>query len=234
MILLMTPLAFAGTTKIYPTDDAYTDSSEPSRVFNNENLRAGNDLNFGIHRSYLKFDLSSLNGKTITSAKFSIDPIGSPVAPAETIFVLQLYSINSDSWNENNINWNNAPPLGNLIEEKVITNPNRIEFNILNQIEEQDRILSIGLKSNQESVSGSTGLYIVFFSNEDLQGQTYSPYIEVVYDGAGICTTDADTNSDGNISMSELLSYINGWKSGSVTMSNLLNAIGFWKTGVGC
>jgi len=48
------------------------------------------------------------------------------------------------------------------------------------------------------------------------------------------CVTGADTNADGNISISELLSYIGNWKIGNVSLTLLLNAIGFWKVGVGC
>ncbi len=48
------------------------------------------------------------------------------------------------------------------------------------------------------------------------------------------CETDADTNEDGKISMSELMTYIGRWKLGEVSMPDLMKAIGFWKAGIGC
>ena len=59
------------------------------------------------------------------------------------------------------------------------------------------------------------------------------------YDGRSsapspVCVTGADTNANGVIDISELLSYIGNWKIGNVSISLLLSAIGFWKVGVGC
>ena len=51
---------------------------------------------------------------------------------------------------------------------------------------------------------------------------------------APICTTGADTNGDGIVSLTELLNYIGSWKIGNVSLSLLLSAIGFWKVGTGC
>ncbi len=45
------------------------------------------------------------------------------------------------------------------------------------------------------------------------------------------CNNPADTNSDGFISISELINYISRWKAGSVTIGNLIDAIGKWKDG---
>jgi len=41
----------------------------------------------------------------------------------------------------------------------------------------------------------------------------------------------ADANTDGSITNSELLSYINNWKTGAVNIVNCLDAIGKWKSG---
>ncbi len=46
-----------------------------------------------------------------------------------------------------------------------------------------------------------------------------------------ICNSLADANSDGVISISELINYISQWKAGSVTIGNLIDAIGKWKSG---
>jgi len=41
----------------------------------------------------------------------------------------------------------------------------------------------------------------------------------------------ADSNSDGNVSITELQSYINQWKMGDITISELMIGIGEWKNG---
>ncbi|MFZ3043679.1 MAG: CHRD domain-containing protein [Minisyncoccia bacterium] len=51
---------------------------------------------------------------------------------------------------------------------------------------------------------------------------------------APTCQTTADTNSDGAISLIEILNYIKGWKLGTVTNLLILKGIGFWKAGIGC
>ena len=219
------PLITAETVKIYPTADAYTDSSKPGNNFNTQTLRAGNDVNHGKHRTYLKFDLSSVSG-TINSAKLSIDPLG-PVGFPE----IGVYYISSDSWSESSVTWNNAPSYSTFVDSKLVYSPDRKEFDLMPVINEQDDTLSLVLKSEQEITSN---LYVQFFSSEYPDGETYWPYIEINY-GAGIeCETGADTGGDGDINLSELLAYINKWKIGDVEILDLLNAIGFWKAGEGC
>jgi len=48
---------------------------------------------------------------------------------------------------------------------------------------------------------------------------------------SGICGTFADIDSDGQITISELIDYISSWKTGSVTIGSLIDAIGKWKGG---
>ena len=110
MIVMMAGFALGASIKLYPAHDSYTDSSRPGSALNSQNLRVGNDVNFGKHRTFLKFDLSSIQGE-INNARLSIDPLG-PVGTPE----LELYYVSSDSWNENSLTWNNQPVLGNLID----------------------------------------------------------------------------------------------------------------------
>jgi len=220
MIILMTPIVCAGTAKIYPTDDAYIEKENPNTNFGSAlSLRVGDEPSHGTDRSYLKFDLSSLNGKTISSAKLSIF-----ATPSEG--TAKLYSVSNNNWNEETLTWNNKPAESNFIESKTVSNSGRYEFNILSYVQTSQNSFAI--------IEDGENDLIMFASKEYNDDNVNSPYVEVVYDGAGVCVTTADTNSDGKISMSELLTYISSWKSGSVTMSNLLNAISFWKAGTGC
>ena len=48
---------------------------------------------------------------------------------------------------------------------------------------------------------------------------------------AGTACGNADSNIDGSVSITELISYITQWKSGSVTITELISGIGEWKNG---
>jgi len=224
MLALTLPSILAGTLKIYPTADVYTDSSRSTTVLNNEDLRIGNDVNRGKHRTFFKFDLSSLPAD-VTSAKLSIDPLGPVGTPT-----LNLYYMTDDSWSENTLKWSNQPEVSSLVGSQTVSGPNRIEFDVTSYIGEQDNILSFALKSDQENTGN---LYVQMFSSEYSGGETYWPYLEITHSGAA-CNTDADTNCNGCVEMNELLGFIGSWKQGNVQMNPLLNTIGTWKSGSGC
>ena len=132
MIVMMAGFALGASIKLYPAHDSYTDSSRPGSALNSQNLRVGNDVNFGKHRTFLKFDLSSIQGE-INNARLSIDPLGPTGTPE-----LELYYISSDSWSENSLTWNNQPSFGNLIDSEIVDGPERFEFDVLSMVNEQD------------------------------------------------------------------------------------------------
>lgn len=221
--------ASAGTMKIYPAADVYTDSSAPGTNFNNLNLRIGYDVNHGKHRSYMRFDLSPLQGKTITAAKLSIDPLFPINNPTGN-----LYYMSADTWNEASVNWNNAPSYSTtLIDSKPITGVARMEFDISSVINEPDHILSMALVSAQETTPNK---YAVFYS-KDIDTVDYRPYLEVTYEGndppVGECATQADVNCDQCVSLSEMINTIVLFKQGSssLTLSQIINIIVQFKTG---
>ncbi len=49
-----------------------------------------------------------------------------------------------------------------------------------------------------------------------------------------VCNTSADTNYDGKISMSELLSSLYKWQSGSLDTNSLYHILDYWRLGIGC
>jgi hypothetical protein len=51
-----------------------------------------------------------------------------------------------------------------------------------------------------------------------------------VYEEQSTCSP-ADTNTDGVVSITELMSYIGQWKAGNVLITELMTAIGEWKNG---
>ena len=73
-------------------------------------------------RSYLRFDLLSISGKEVSDAKLwlYVNRKDSPSSPVPN----QIYSATEDSWIEtgsNSITWANAPAVGLLLDEVVIT-----------------------------------------------------------------------------------------------------------------
>jgi len=212
----------ATTQKIYPSEDAYVDEYQSGTNFNTDNLVAGHHdyqgTPKGKQRSFLKFDLSSISG-TVTDAKLSIDPIGGPVGTPN----LQLYYVSSDSWSENSITWNNAPNYGSFIDSELVTSGDRIEFNVNSVIDEQDSVLSIMIKSQQED----GGDYHVLFGSSEFEAggggsedEFYWPYLEIEYDGSG-CNTVADSDCDNCVSLIEYNDFKYGYKNGllpSVTL----------------
>ena len=53
---------------------------------------------------------------------------------------------------------------------------------------------------------------------------------ETVSSGSA-CNSPSDANSDGVITISELINYIGMWKAGDVLIGELITAIGEWKGG---
>jgi hypothetical protein len=211
MISLMLPTIIAGTTKIYPNQDAFVrDSSSTTNYGDLPNLRAGYNGNFGVDRSYLKFDVSSLQGKNIQSATFSIYTLFHQNSPK-----INLYSA-STSWNENTINWNNKPSQGELITSKTISSNNRMSFTI-----------------PVDKLSGNSFSFVLIEDGENTDAQFYSkdletgnqgdetfwPYIEVTHSGTSPDPTYhvADTNQDGTISLTEYNDFKYGYKNGLVS-----------------
>lgn len=171
-VLLFISLVLAETIKIYPSDDAYTDSSKANITFNNDDLKSGYDLNHGKHRTYLKFDLSSLNGKIVTNSNFSIRAISIVGTPT-----INLNYVQTDSWSETGLTWDNAPSINSLIDSKIISSSGRIVYDLNSVINESDNILSLALTSQEEQ---TPNIYVQFFS-KDYLSEGERPYLEVNY-----------------------------------------------------
>ena len=100
-----------------PVDDAYVDSGQPNDNFNTDTLQiqgfgdeippVGPDLD-SDEQSFLKFDVSSLEGKTLLSAVF-----GLYLSDASSYFTpsMQLSYVGDDAWSEDGITWTNSLPL---------------------------------------------------------------------------------------------------------------------------
>lgn len=98
-----------------PVEDAYVDKVRPNDTYNSAvlQIQGFEDDSFpgssvdSVQRSFLKFDVSSLEGKSLLSAKFGIYlNASSSYSPPS----MQLYHI-GDGWAESSITWNNSTSL---------------------------------------------------------------------------------------------------------------------------
>lgn len=94
------------TVTLYPSDDSYVLSSSSATNFGTTNLVVQENANTHFH-SYIKFNLSTVQGSTVTSAILRIRLRG--CANAHTI---KVYSCATDSWTNSGIKWSNKPDPG--------------------------------------------------------------------------------------------------------------------------
>lgn len=99
----------ANASNIYTVNavaDSYVYTASPNTNFGATNLVVQQNIN-NEYRSYIKFDLTSIPGLTVTSATLwlRLRSIGA----ATTV---KVYSCDDDSWTNNGITWNNQPATG--------------------------------------------------------------------------------------------------------------------------
>jgi len=230
MTILISPLIMGSTMKIYPSDDAFVRDSSPNENFGTgnwkTNLRIGYEPSHGIDKSYLKFDLSGLQGETINSAVFSIERLGSHDNPN-----VDLYYVSDNAWEEGTITWNNAPSTSTLIDSTALSGQeDRIEFNIDGSYLEPSEF-SFALIED-----GGSGFVNSFSKDLDTGGgdEVFWPYLEIDYEESGTeCNTDADVNCDGCVDLLEMVNLMLKYKQGEtdLTLLKMVNIMLRYKQG---
>ena len=101
-IVIDPTVMITGQTNTY---DTFTSSKNPNtNYYMNTYVRTGCDAPFGKRHTYMRFVLpSSLNGKTVTTARLNIR-VQSGIAPTR----VQLRAVES-SWTTNTLTWSNEP-----------------------------------------------------------------------------------------------------------------------------
>jgi hypothetical protein len=99
---LLTSPAWADTTSLPLTDDAWINANNPGTNF-------GLDADIFVHswgpkEGLVRFDAATISGQTVTSATLELY-LGSIAASGE----ISIHAITS-SWNETTVTWNNRPP----------------------------------------------------------------------------------------------------------------------------
>ncbi len=151
---------------IPPTDDAYVmvdlSGSPAGAVLSALNtgrapyLIAGYYFNesgegeFVLNVAFLKFDLSGYEGITSAVLTLTVSDIVSRVPP-----VLQVYYVEDDSWTEETVTYNTAPPPGKLLGEVTIDGTGRVSLD-LTGVASKDEVITIALICKQVQSPSST------------------------------------------------------------------------------
>ena len=92
-------------TKILtPTEDAYVVSTTPDTNYNDDYLHV--KYSAPERRTYLKFDVSDVNLKELTSARIRMYTIATSLTDAKE---MDIFPVDASSWEEDSLTWNNQP-----------------------------------------------------------------------------------------------------------------------------
>ena len=96
-----------GTVSFTPTEDSYISSKYSATNYGSAATVESSDYDStNIRLAYLKFDLSSLAGKTLTGAKLRVTPL------ITTGVGKNFKVVSPGAWTESTIKWSNKPSLG--------------------------------------------------------------------------------------------------------------------------
>ncbi|MAG38203.1 hypothetical protein CMI45_02360 [Candidatus Pacearchaeota archaeon] len=209
---LMMPAVFAGTERIYPSDDSYVrgKSSERNNNFGtSQDLKAGFQSSWGDQESFLKFDLSSLAGEEITGAELSFDITSITDNP-----VVELHSVESNNWNENTITWNNKPSVGSLISSKSINGLGRVGYDVTSNILGETGDISFALVEDGGDGFAQSFSKEFFFEGSDEDKERW-PFLEIEFEGGQECNTEADIDCNGCVDLLEIVGTMLDYKQGN-------------------
>jgi hypothetical protein len=144
------------TVNLNPTADTYVKSEDSSTNFGTS-TKLGIDGN-PVHITYLKFDLSSLAGSTVTNAYLRMATDGNTSSAVQ-----DLKEVTNTSWGETTMTYNNKPALGATIgsmnsnnQKNTWVNSSSLTTFIASRV---GNVITIGI-----SQSSSQG--ILYFSRE--------------------------------------------------------------------
>jgi hypothetical protein len=169
-----TPAPTSGSATLNPVADTYINSAAPTSTAGGSNTVLAADLT-GTETAYLRFDLSQLAGKQITSATLRLHTDNQSSAGSAATFDIKL--VGSVDWSEQYMSWNNRVPVSSYLLGSLVApaNPNTWYQTSLNTSHVQTKVggqISI-------AVSARTGDLLVFNSRE--AGSSVAPQLIVSY-----------------------------------------------------
>ncbi len=198
---------------LYPIDDAYISQTSPNTNYGlQSSLQTRPTLN-QYKRTFIKFNLSELNNKTVVSAVLRLwrDSTASDQTQ------VSVFRVDDNTWRETIITWNNQPPIFDLISTTYIAGGSGVvsydwdvSQYIINKLSNEQEVVSMALKDAWEG----TGTFNVLFRSEEYSGTTYDPVLIVEYTNNPANTTPDITpptvtlNQPGDGSLFTISEYI--------------------------
>ncbi|TMM30030.1 DNRLRE domain-containing protein [Polaribacter aestuariivivens] len=202
-----TTLACQSSTTLAVVHDAHVRNGS----YKNDNFGSASSLQIrqkngnGLKRyGYLMFDVSTVSN--ITSATLRFYNTGSNGT-------VNIYEVDDDNWNENNITWNNKPSIGNYITNVSFNGNGFYDVDVTNFVineksAEDDNKVTLGIK-------GSTDNYMTISSKEG----TNAPVL--IINGSASGAKNANTKETLNVVSNELIEFASVYPnptSGSLTV----------------
>jgi 3-phytase len=162
------------TATFNPVADTYTSSSAPSSTAGGTALTLRADVS-GTDTAYLRFDLSSLAGKTITSISLKLHSSTESWAGSGATF--DIHQVGSTDWKEQYMSYTNTVPISTTVLGSLAApaNPNTWYTATLSPSAVQPRMGSL----ISMAVTGRTGDVLIFNSRE--AGGSLAPQLVVTY-----------------------------------------------------
>ena len=168
-----------------PVADTHVDSTAPTNNYGATNSMQTDG--YPIKISYLRFDLSSLAGQTISNAKLRLRTADNPSEGTQ-----DLKTVIDSSWSEIGLNYNNRPTTGSTI---AVLNTGDIP-QVWNEIDITDNVrnsLGVSISLALESAHDDS---IIFYTRES----SYSPELIVnLYETGGPSSTTLIPTADSYI-----------------------------------
>lgn len=131
-------------TDLSPIADSYVNSGAVSTNYGTATSMVTKESTANDRSAYLKFDLSGLTGRSVSSATLRLY-VKSLTAAADRT----AYSVSSDTWTESGITYSNLPAFGNPAGSVRVTNTGWVEFDVTSYVMSEfagDEIVSLYIK----------------------------------------------------------------------------------------
>jgi len=217
------PIGTVVTLTFNPVADAYVQSDKPSQNFGSQNQLKAVTNGGKILKSYLKFDVSGVNG-SVLSATLRLSVV-SPASQGGSIFST------SNNWAESSITFDNAPPISGLALSTAgaVNKGDIVEFDVTPAVA-ADGTVSFNLSnssSQKPSYSSREGSFQPELILEVGEGGNQAPIAnagpdQIITDAAGIGSAAVSLDGSGSSDADgSILSYV--WTENGVEIATGVN-----------
>lgn len=205
IFLLAISVSFANTVTLYPSDDAYVDSANPTTNYGSsgEIWATGFSTTPYNYRGYFKYDFSSCDGINASDV-LDVTAYFYTKNVSGTLQVFHKLSIFSYGWNEITINYNNKPSVTNY----TINNGyfGYLDFHIGSDGSEQTMNVTTSfmdeITASTDTLTfgwnggGALAIYIDKFYSKEAYNPMFRPRMVITYNGTLTCNeTGSNTSS---------------------------------------